>query len=81
MNTLAKDKMKKIELTINNKKVICLKKVVRSPKYNTVIILIGAITHASNYSMFARQFKKTEVIIINTPGHGEKFYKQNTLVY
>jgi len=62
--------MKKLKLLINDKKVICLKKLVHNPKYNTVIILIGAITHASNYSMFAKQFKETEVIIINTPGHG-----------
>jgi pimeloyl-ACP methyl ester carboxylesterase len=62
--------MKRIQLLINNKKVVCLKKMERSPKYNTVIILTGAGTIASNYSIFAKQFKKTEVIIINTPGHG-----------
>jgi len=62
--------LKKISLIINNKKVICLKKVVSSPQYNTVIILTGSGTNASNYSIFANQFKKTEVIIINTPGHG-----------
>ena len=61
---------KKIKLSINDKEVICLKKIERNPKYNTVIILTGAGTHASNYAIFARQFKKTEVIIINTPGHG-----------
>ena len=62
--------LKKISLIINNKKVICLKKVVVNPQYNTVIILTGSGTNASNYSIFANQFKKTEVIIINTPGHG-----------
>jgi surfactin synthase thioesterase subunit len=62
--------MKKIQLMINNKKVICLKKVTLKPKYNTVIVLTGASTYASIYSMFANQFKKTEVIVINTPGHG-----------
>lgn len=62
--------LKRINLTINNKKVICLKKVERNPRYNTVIVLTGAGTHASNYAIFAKQFKKTEVIIINTPGHG-----------
>ena len=40
------------------------------PRYNTVIILTGAATYASNYAIFAMQFKETEVIIINTPGHG-----------
>ena len=48
----------------------------RNPRYNTVIILTGAGTQASNYAMFAKQFKKTEVIIINTPGHG--FWKSLT---
>ena len=62
--------LKKINLIINNKKVICLKKVERNPKYNTVIILTGAGTQATNYAIFAKQFKETEVIIINTPGHG-----------
>ncbi|MBU3190451.1 alpha/beta hydrolase [Clostridium bowmanii] len=62
--------MKKIELIINNKKVICLKKEQFKPHYNTVIILTGASTYASVYFIFAKQFKKTEVIIINTPGHG-----------
>jgi len=62
--------MKKIELIINNKKVICLKKEQFKPKYNTVIILTGESTYASIYFIFAKQFKKTEVIIINTPGHG-----------
>lgn len=62
--------MKRIKLLINNKKVVCLKKMEHSPKYNTVVILTGAGTIASNYSIFAKQFKKTEVIIINTPGHG-----------
>ena len=62
--------LKKINLIINNKKVICFKKVEYNPKYKTVIILTGAITHASNYYIFAKQFKQTEVIIINTPGHG-----------
>ena len=62
--------MKRIRLLINNKEVVCLKKVERNPKYNTVVILTGAATIASNYSIFARQFKKTEVIIINPPGHG-----------
>ena len=62
--------LKKINLIINNKKIICLKKVEKNPIYNTVIILTGAGTHASNYTIFANQFKKTEVIIINTPGHG-----------
>lgn len=62
--------LKRITLIINNKKVICLKKVELKPKYNTIIILIGSGTHASNYSIFANQFKQTEVIIINTPGHG-----------
>lgn len=62
--------MKKIELIINNKKVICLKKEQFKPKYNTVIVLTGASTYASVYFIFAKQFKKTEVIIINTPGHG-----------
>ncbi|WP_291632540.1 alpha/beta hydrolase [Clostridium sp.] len=41
-----------------------------NPKYNTIIILTGSGTHASNYYLFAKQFKETEVIIINTPGHG-----------
>lgn len=62
--------MKKIELIINNKKVFCLEKEQRNPKYNTIIILTGASTYASNYVMFAKQFKDTQVIIINTPGHG-----------
>lgn len=62
--------LKKINLIINNKKVVCLKKVERNPKYNTVIILTGAGTQATNYAIFAKQFKETEVIIINTPGHG-----------
>lgn len=61
--------MKKIELIINNKRVICFKKKCNS-KYNTVIILTGASTYASNYFLFAKQFKQTQVIIINTPGHG-----------
>ena len=62
--------LKKITLIVNNKKVICLKKSEVRPKYNTIIILTGSGTNASNYSLFARQFKETEVIIINTPGHG-----------
>lgn len=62
--------LKRITLLINNKKVICLKKVESNPKYNTIIILIGSGTQASNYSIFANQFTQTEVIIINTPGHG-----------
>jgi pimeloyl-ACP methyl ester carboxylesterase len=60
----------RITLLINNKKIICLKKTEHNPKYNTVIILTGLGTSSSNYSIFAKQFKKTEVIIINTPGHG-----------
>jgi len=62
--------MKRIKLLIKNEKVICLKKMERNPKYNTVIILTGSGTIASNYSIFAKQFTRTEVIIINTPGHG-----------
>jgi surfactin synthase thioesterase subunit len=62
--------MKRIELLINNKKVICFKKEQRNPKYNTVIILTGASTYAHNYFVFAKQFKGAQVIIINTPGHG-----------
>ena len=62
--------LKKINLIINNKEIICLKKVESKPRYNTVIILTGAGTYASNYAIFAKQFKETEVIIINTPGHG-----------
>jgi alpha-beta hydrolase superfamily lysophospholipase len=62
--------MKRIELLINNKKVICFKKEQRNPKYNTAIILTGASTYAHNYFVFAKQFKGTQFIIINTPGHG-----------
>lgn len=62
--------LKKINLNINDNKIICLKKVESKPRYNTVIILTGAVTYASNYAVFAKQFKETEVIIINTPGHG-----------
>ena len=62
--------LKKISLIINNKKVICMKKALLYPKNNTVIILTGSGTNASNYFLFANQFKETEVIIINTPGHG-----------
>jgi len=68
--------LKKINLIINNKEIICLKKVESKPRYNTVIILTGAATYASNYAIFAKQFKETEVIIINTPGHG--FGKSST---
>ena len=62
--------LKKINLIVNNKKVICMKKEESNLQYNTVIILTGAATYASNYALFAKQFKETEVIIINTPGHG-----------
>lgn len=62
--------LKKINLIINEKNIICLKKMEHKPRYNTIIILTGAATYASNYAIFAKQFKETEVIIINTPGHG-----------
>ncbi|HEY5588608.1 MAG TPA: hypothetical protein VIK86_06600 [Candidatus Paceibacterota bacterium] len=67
--------MKRIELNIDNNKVVCVKKCCKNVKGHTLVILPGATTENVDYYLLMCYLKGIEVIIINNLAHGRGKYE------
>lgn len=62
--------MDTIKINVQQYIVECTLRKVENPN-GDIILLTGATTFSDTYFLFAAQFKHYNLIIINTPGHGE----------